>query len=95
MTAEEFLQKYRVVDDEGNIDTVALFAMLAYGQQEAEKARQEERERLQEENARLRDLLHEAKLQIEYLHGKFEATGSGNNVLSRIESTLQQEGGEK
>lgn len=33
-------------------------------------------------------LLDEARLQIEYLHKKFGATGSGNNVLSRIETAL-------
>jgi len=36
----------------------------------------------------LADLLDEAHLQIEYLHEKFGETGSGNNVLSRIETAL-------
>jgi hypothetical protein len=36
----------------------------------------------------LLDLLDEARLQIEYLHKKFGATGSGNNVLARIETEL-------
>lgn len=34
------------------------------------------------------DLLDEAHLQIEYLHKKFGETGSGNNVLARIETEL-------
>jgi hypothetical protein len=33
-------------------------------------------------------LLDEARLQIEYLHKKFGETGSGNNVLARIETEL-------
>lgn len=40
------------------------------------------------ENARLRDVLREAKLQIEYLHGKFQETGSGNSTLQKIEFAL-------
>jgi len=34
------------------------------------------------------DLLNESSSQIEYLHNKFQATGSGNNVLSRIKTFL-------
>lgn len=34
------------------------------------------------------ELLQHAVNQIEYLHGKFQPTGSGNNVLARIESFL-------
>jgi hypothetical protein len=34
------------------------------------------------------DLLDEARIQIEYLHKKFGETGSGNNVLARIETEL-------
>jgi spore coat polysaccharide biosynthesis protein SpsF (cytidylyltransferase family) len=37
---------------------------------------------------KLIDLLDEARLQIEYLHKKFGETGSGNNVLARIETEL-------
>jgi hypothetical protein len=33
-------------------------------------------------------LLDEARLQIEYLHKKFGETGTGNNMLSRIETAL-------
>lgn len=32
--------------------------------------------------------LEEARLQIEYLHDKFQQTGTGNLVLARIEATL-------
>lgn len=39
--------------------------------------------------ALLREALNEARLQIEYLHGKFSATGSGNAVLARIDETLR------
>lgn len=39
-------------------------------------------------NQSLIDLLDEARLQIEYLHKKFKETGSGNNVLARIETEL-------
>jgi len=35
------------------------------------------------------DVLQEAKLQIEYLHGKFKETGSGNSVLNRIDIVLK------
>lgn len=48
------------------------------------------REQLQAENARMREALEEAVLQIEYLHEKFKETGSGNNVLSRIKTALEQ-----
>ena len=34
------------------------------------------------------ELLHDAGIQIEYLHDKFSETGTGNNVLSRIKSLL-------
>lgn len=34
------------------------------------------------------EALTEAKLQIEYLHEKFKATGSGNAVLAKIEAAL-------
>lgn len=36
----------------------------------------------------LREALHEARLQIEYLHEKFVVTGSGNGVLARIDAAL-------
>ena len=42
----------------------------------------------QPEVDKLKEVLHEAKLQIEYLHHKFAETGTGNAVLSRIESLL-------
>jgi hypothetical protein len=32
--------------------------------------------------------LHDAKLQIEYLHAKFQPTGSGEAVLARIRAAL-------
>jgi hypothetical protein len=41
-----------------------------------------------DEIARLRAALRDARLQIEYLHGKFQATGSGNAVLARIDAAL-------
>lgn len=34
------------------------------------------------------DILDEARLQIEYLQKKFGETGSGNNILARIETAL-------
>jgi len=34
-------------------------------------------------------ILEEARLQIEYLHNKFKPTGSGNSLLSRIETAIQ------
>jgi hypothetical protein len=36
------------------------------------------------------ELLEEAQLQIEYLHNRFKETGSGNNVLSRIDALLKE-----
>ncbi len=38
--------------------------------------------------ADLRKLLEEARLQIVYLHEKFQATGSGNAVVAKIEAAL-------
>lgn len=39
---------------------------------------------------RKNDLLKEALLQIEYLHGKFMTTGTGNSVISRIKTEIQR-----
>lgn len=36
------------------------------------------------ENKRMLEAIREAKTQIEYLHEKFEPTGSGNSVLARL-----------
>jgi hypothetical protein len=36
----------------------------------------------------LYEALKEARLQIEYLHGKFQETSSGNNVLAKIDNAL-------
>ena len=36
----------------------------------------------------------EAKQQIEYLHGKFQETGTGNAVIARLESALAAYRGE-
>lgn len=38
--------------------------------------------------------LEEARLQIEYLHEKFSETGSGNNVLAKIDAALDKARGE-
>src|ERR1043166_6710065 len=43
-----------------------------------------------QEHAASIEMLHEAKSQIEYLHGKFKETGSGNDILSRIDTLLQK-----
>ena len=43
---------------------------------------------LEEENKRLRETLHESKLQIEYLQDKFQETGSGNAIISKINQIL-------
>jgi len=37
----------------------------------------------------------EAKQQIEYLHGKFQETGTGNAVIARLQSALAAYRGEK
>lgn len=34
------------------------------------------------------EVLRDAKLQIEYLHDKFRTTGTGNAVVSQIESVI-------
>lgn len=36
----------------------------------------------------------EAKLQIEYLHGKFQATGTGNAVLAKLQAAIEAAEGE-
>lgn len=46
--------------------------------------------RLKSLNAELNDGLVEAVLQIEYLHEKFQETGSGNAALARIRSLLSR-----
>ncbi len=40
--------------------------------------------------AELEEALREAVLQIEYLHGKFQETGSGNAAISRARAALTQ-----
>ncbi|MBS0343807.1 MAG: hypothetical protein JSS56_25155 [Proteobacteria bacterium] len=42
--------------------------------------------------AALRATLREARVQIKYLHEKFQETGSGNGVLARIDAALAQGG---
>ena len=41
------------------------------------------------EMGKLIETLQDAKLQIEYLHEKFQPTGSGNSVLNNIETVLK------
>jgi chromosome segregation ATPase len=53
----------------------------------AEKAEAELRAAA-EEIERLRDVLTEARLQIEYLHEKFQTTSTGVAVLARIAASL-------
>ena len=43
----------------------------------------------------LAEAAEEAKQQIEYLHGKFQETGTGNAVIARLESALAAYRGEK
>lgn len=45
---------------------------------------------LMQQNHELLEALKEAKLQIEYLHQKFTATGSGNAVLAQIENVISK-----
>lgn len=45
--------------------------------------------RLLSMNKEVVDLLKEARNQIEYLHGKFQATGTGNAVIARIDEALE------
>jgi hypothetical protein len=47
-------------------------------------------ENLQDKHNEAVELLEEAAIQIEYLHNKFTATGSGNNVLSRIKNLFSE-----
>lgn len=42
----------------------------------------------------LLEALKEARLQIDYLHGKFKETGSGNSVLSTIDAAIAKAEGE-
>jgi len=53
------------------------------------------KERLQDAAPDLLKALIEAKLQIEYLHGKFQETGSGSGVLARINAVLAKARGEQ
>ena len=43
----------------------------------------------------LAEAAEEAKQQIEYLHGKFQETGTGNAVIARLQSALAAYRGEK
>lgn len=47
-------------------------------------------EQMANEIEMLRGVLREAKLQIEYLHDKFQTTGSGNAVLAKISAALNR-----
>jgi hypothetical protein len=40
------------------------------------------------------DALREAKLQIEYLHGKFQENVTGNTVITRIDAAIATYGGD-
>jgi flagellar biosynthesis/type III secretory pathway protein FliH len=40
----------------------------------------------EEEYNKVKDLLLDAAIQIDYLHNKFQVTGSGNAILSRIQT---------
>ena len=40
------------------------------------------------------DALHQAKLQIEYLHDKFRITGTGNAVLAHIDNAIKKASGQ-
>ena len=40
------------------------------------------------------EALREAVLQIEYLHDKFQETGTGNAVLAKLKAALAKSGGE-
>lgn len=44
------------------------------------------------ERDKLAGVLREAKLQIEYLHEKFQETGTGNTILARIDAVLTSKG---
>lgn len=46
--------------------------------------------KVEKERDELIDALRNAKSQIEYLHGKFKQTGSGNQTLAHIESVLSR-----
>lgn len=46
----------------------------------------EDNERLKKQNAEYIEALREAALQIEYLHQKFQPTGTGESVLVRIKA---------
>lgn len=52
-------------------------------------ATSEDFDKLKKERDELLNHLREAKLQIEYLHDKFQETGSGNAVIFKIDSLLK------
>lgn len=43
---------------------------------------------MEAERAEMAEMLREAALQIDYLHGKFQTTGTGETVLARIRMLL-------
>jgi len=47
-------------------------------------------EQAQKEMFDVKELLEEAMLQIEYLHNKFQPTGTGNAVLAKISALKKQ-----
>lgn len=50
---------------------------------------EEERDKIFLELEKATELLHESKLQIEYLNKKFTATGTSESVLSRLNTFLE------
>jgi ElaB/YqjD/DUF883 family membrane-anchored ribosome-binding protein len=52
------------------------------------KPLREENERLRARVEKLEDGMKDAVLQIDYLHDKFQPTGTGNAIISRLNSLL-------
>lgn len=84
-TAEEIAEKYVRGSHDALTDNQEIKDMAGDIEEYAEQARRKERERLI-------DVLHETRLQIEYLHGKFAETGSGNAVIAKIDLALAAAG---
>lgn len=93
------MNSVNVGEKEINIDVVLLEMMQGWASEKEtsaflvksfneliELAKQETKEEMQQ----FKDLLLDAKIQIEYLQDKFKETGSGNSVLSRIEKAIQE-----
>lgn len=77
-------QSVEFVSHEHGYAHAACLATEYYRSQAVEPHLRAERDALRQQLATVREAAQEAILQIEYLHQKFQETGSGNQVVARL-----------